>query len=129
MKKVNACLAALILLGALPLAAVGAGQGAANTGAGRGESSQMGHGAADAATSAAEVPSQFGAVDANRDGLISRSEAQTSSDLNARFNQLDADRNGQISLSEWQSGEAGPGAAGVSGERRSGSSSVPVMIP
>jgi hypothetical protein len=104
-KKSYAYLAALAILGAAPPASVSA-EG-----------------------SAASLP-QFGTVDKDRDGLISRSEAQAFDEANSRFDQLDSDRNGQISLSEWQAVSPGAGAAGVSAASRfEAASDIPVMIP
>lgn len=104
MKKRYVLLTALIVLGSVPMTGI-------------------------AASPAAEPSSQFNAIDTNKDGVITKNEAQASADLKARFEQLDSDRNGQISLSEWQAGSSLRGAAGVSGASRFGTADIPVMIP
>ena len=47
------------------------------------------------------LPSAFVAADINKDGQISREEAQTAKISNFNFDAADKDKNGKLNLSEW----------------------------
>jgi Ca2+-binding EF-hand superfamily protein len=47
------------------------------------------------------LPSAFVAADINKDGLISREEAQKAKIPNLSFDAADKDKNGRLNLSEW----------------------------
>jgi hypothetical protein len=70
-------------------------------------------------------PAEFGAVDQNKDGKVSKSEAQAYSELNSQFATLDADRDTYLSQTEfgkWKPAPApiapapAPGAASDAGK-------------
>lgn len=95
--KRNTTLATLLLLGALPLAAV-----AADT-MGRGSSSSN---PTSSSTSARDDQTQlFNQLDSNHDGYVSKEEARRSADVTSRFKELDADHDGKISSEEYRKGE------------------------
>jgi Ca2+-binding EF-hand superfamily protein len=54
---------------------------------------------------ASQETGAFSQLDTNRDGQISREEAQRHSSLEAKFDQADADHNGNISQSEFSAFE------------------------
>ena len=47
------------------------------------------------------LPSAFVAADINKDGQISREEAQKAKISNLNFDAADKDKNGKLNLSEW----------------------------
>jgi hypothetical protein len=47
------------------------------------------------------LPSAFVAADINKDGQISREEAQKAKISNLSFDAADKDKNGKLNLSEW----------------------------
>jgi len=47
------------------------------------------------------LPSAFVAADINKDGQISREEAQKAKISNLSFDAADKDKNGRLNLSEW----------------------------
>jgi Ca2+-binding EF-hand superfamily protein len=47
------------------------------------------------------LPSAFVAADINKDGQISREEAQKAKIPNLSFDAADKDKNGKLNLSEW----------------------------
>jgi hypothetical protein len=47
------------------------------------------------------LPSAFVAADINKDGQISREEAQRAKISNYNFDAADKDKNGKLNLSEW----------------------------
>lgn len=47
------------------------------------------------------LPSAFAAADINKDGQISRDEAQKAKISNMSFDAADKDKNGRLNLSEW----------------------------
>jgi hypothetical protein len=47
------------------------------------------------------LPSAFVAADLNKDGQISREEAQKAKISNFNFDAADKDKNGKLNLSEW----------------------------
>jgi hypothetical protein len=53
-----------------------------------------------------KVQSDFGRVDANADGKISRDEAKGDLSLNSRFKKLDKDRDGALSMDEYRASAA-----------------------
>jgi hypothetical protein len=74
------------------------------------------------ASGAAEPRGGSGAVqpgvsqlDSNRDGLISRQEAQRSSELSSRFSELDRNRDGSLSADEISNASSPAGSSGRSG--------------
>jgi hypothetical protein len=59
---------------------------------------------------------EFGSVDQNRDGRVSRVEAQSYTDLSSQFGTLDADRDSylsQIEFGKWKAATPAPGAPPV----------------
>jgi hypothetical protein len=52
-----------------------------------------------------EVPPRFKELDRDKDGQISKDEAKVSAEIEARFETLDSDRNGKVSLIEWAASE------------------------
>lgn len=90
-------IAALMLLGAMPLAAFAAST-AQQPAPGAAASTP-----ADPAKSQAEPP-LFQQLDANHDGYISKAEAKRSANVSANFAKLDTNRDGRISVNEYEKG-------------------------
>lgn len=78
---------ALCILGTLPLTALAADPGVP--------------------AAPSQTPAMFEQLDANRDGAITKAEAERSADLKARFDKLDANRDGKISAQEYAKGGQG----------------------
>jgi hypothetical protein len=72
-------------------------------------------------------PADFGAVDQNRDGKVSKSEAQAYSELNAQFSTLDADRDSYLSQTEF--GKWKPAPASIAPAPAPGAASEPGKAP
>jgi hypothetical protein len=72
---------------------------------------------------AKSVPS-FKQLDKNKDGFVSRDEAQKSSSLSARFDELDLDRDGKLSQSELDAAKR-PAAGRSSGSSMGSSGGSP----
>lgn len=97
-------IAALMLLGAMPLTALAASdmQQPASGAAAAAPAAP----AADPAMAKAEPP-LFKQLDTNHDGYISREEAKRSATVSAKFDQLDANHDGRISVDEYVKGVKG----------------------
>ena len=89
--KRQTSLATLLLIGALPLAAIAADAT---------QPTQQG-----SQSVKEETPPMFQQLDTNHDGYVSKEEAKRSADLTARFNQLDTNHDGLISAEEYKKGE------------------------
>ena len=118
--KRNKLLAALVLMSAGSAFAAGGGSAGADTG-GTGTVGTSGSAGASGADVGSQTPSQdrmgtqdmetqgmqqpnqqaIHQIDANRDGNISREEAQTDSQLTSSFQDLDSDEDGQLSAEEF----------------------------
>lgn len=93
--KYKTSIATVLLLGALPVAALAANPAEQSSGASPAQS---------AAAAPDQVPPMFKQLDSNHDGYITKAEAARSADVTARFDQLDANHDGKISLAEYSNG-------------------------
>lgn len=93
--KSKISLVALLLTGALPLAAIAADAPPASTAPAM----------PDSAAPKSDSAPMFKQLDRNSDGMVSKEEAKRSADVQARFSTLDADGNGSITLAEWTAAE------------------------
>ncbi len=87
-------LATLLVLGALPLAAIAA-DATPPGGTTPGSAPTAGGDA---------TPPMFKELDSNKDGYVSRDEAKRSAEVTARFSELDKDRDGRLTVSEFRTG-------------------------
>jgi hypothetical protein len=98
MKQRKIRIAAVMLLGALPLAALAASVPQQSAPA------ATASGPSDPATrNQAESP-MFKQLDTNKDGYISKAEAARSANLSAKFAKLDTNHDGRISVQEYDKG-------------------------
>jgi hypothetical protein len=88
-------IAVLLLVGAIPLAALAVAPAAPWSG---------GSPARADSSASSKTPAMFRQLDTNDDGFIAKAEAAPSDDLTARFGKLDADRDGRISVQEYIQG-------------------------
>ena len=99
--KSTISLLALVLAGALPIAATAAEPAKHPAMEPSPATSQPAPGDA----GRTEVPPRFKELDRDKDGQISKDEAKVSAEIEARFETLDSDRNGKVSLIEWAASE------------------------
>ncbi|TVO58769.1 hypothetical protein [Denitromonas halophila] len=83
-------LAALLIAGSLPLAALAANPTPATPASGSGTDA---------------VPPMFQELDRDKDGQINKEEAKRSADASASFASIDTDKNGKLSVAEWTAHE------------------------
>lgn len=88
-------IATVLLLGAVPLAALATDQAQPSSGASPRQS---------APPAKDQAPPMFKELDSNLDGYITKPEAARSADVTARFAQLDANHDGKISVAEYNEG-------------------------
>ena len=95
-------IAALLLLGALPLGAIFAEATPTSTGNPPTESAP----ADPMSTASEDQPAPiFDALDTNRDGYVTKEEAKRSADVTARYKELDTNCDGRISSREFIHGK------------------------
>lgn len=93
--KSKISIATLLLLGAVPLAALAVNPAPPSSGASPTQS---------APAAQDQVPPMFKQLDTNHDGYITKAEAVRSADVTARFAQLDSNHDGKISVAEYNEG-------------------------
>ncbi|WP_168224899.1 hypothetical protein [Azoarcus sp. DD4] len=101
--KSKISLVALLLTGALPLAAIAAEP--TRPPAADAPPASTTPAMPDSAASKSDSAPMFKQLDRNSDGMVSKEEAKRSADVQARFSTLDADGNGSITLAEWTAAE------------------------
>jgi hypothetical protein len=99
--KRNTCVATLLILGTLPMAAFAADPAQAPAGSTTTQSAPAVPGASAGKESPAPL---FTQLDANHDGYVTKDEAKRSADVTARFAALDTNRDGKIAASEFKMG-------------------------
>lgn len=98
--------------GVLPSAAPGAAP-AAKIGASVDATADKATGATVGATVGATSAADFGKLDANADGKLTRAELKGNSELTARFKALDKNKDGKLSSDEYASRNADTGGSGL----------------